>query len=248
MKLLWQIEDSDIQQIKRFYNSYKNNAFVLKRIERNIENTIPEFSKEYYWEAIIACLITTQQRSGPNSLVTKFICTAPFPLNYSKCKRADNLRELSEKCITNAGMRRAKRISEEIEFNFQWLENDGWEVINGIFEELSKHKDVRTERQSAEIIMDNLKGFGPKQSRNLLQSLGLTRYEIPIDSRITKWLNDFGFPIKLSAGALADKNFYNFILDGLQKICEACDIYPCIMDAAIFASFDQEWPEDKLKY
>src|SRR3712207_8726784 len=39
-------------------------------------------------------------------------------------------------------------------------------------------------------IDDSLKGFGPKQSRNLLQGLGLTRYEIPIDIRITRWFND----------------------------------------------------------
>ena len=31
---------------------------------------------------------------------------------------------------------------------------------------------------------ERLAGFGPKQARNLLQGLGLTRYEIPIDSRI----------------------------------------------------------------
>jgi hypothetical protein len=52
--------------------------------------------------------------------------------------------------------------------------------------------------------------------------------------------------MKLSATALADRNYYNFVLDGFQKICEACDIYPCVMDAAIFSSFDEEWPEDKL--
>jgi hypothetical protein len=38
------------------------------------------------------------------------------------------------------------------------------------------------ERKCAEMINDTLLGFGPKQSRNLLQRLGLTKYEIPIDS------------------------------------------------------------------
>jgi hypothetical protein len=32
-------------------------------------------------------------------------------------------------------------------------------------------------------IQETFEGFGPKQSRNLLQALGLTRYEIPIDIR-----------------------------------------------------------------
>jgi hypothetical protein len=52
--------------------------------------------------------------------------------------------------------------------------------------------------------------------------------------------------MKLSAAALGDKNHYNFVLDGFQKVCTACKIYPCVMDAAIFASFDPEWPENRL--
>jgi hypothetical protein len=32
----------------------------------------------------------------------------------------------------------------------------------------------------------------------LLQGLGLTKYEIHIDSRITGWLNEFGLPVALS--------------------------------------------------
>jgi len=35
-------------------------------------------------------------------------------------------------------------------------------------------------------------------------------------------------------------------MDGIQEVCEASEVYPCVLDAAIFASFDQELPEDKL--
>jgi len=247
MKLLWLIEDSDIQKAKSFYDNHKNNAFVLNRIERNVKKALPQFSKELFWEAMISCLITTQQRSGPNSSVTKFICTKPFPLIYSKCKTSNNLQKTVEETITAfGGLRRGKTIGEEVESNFKWLQNGGWDIINEIVEDMSKNQSTETERKSAEIIIDNLKGFGPKQSRNLLQSLGLTKFETPVDSRITKWLTTFGFPVKLSATALSDKNYYNFVLDGFQKICEASDIFPCAMDAAIFSSFDEEWPEDKL--
>lgn len=247
MKLLWQIEDSDIQKVKLFCEAHKTNAFVLNRIERNVKKALPQFSNELFWEAMISCLITTQQRSGPNSSVTKFICTKPFPLNYSKCKASNNLNFLVEETITNfGGLRRGKTIGEEVDFNLKWLKNGGWKTVHEIVEDITKNQTVETERKSAEIIIENLKGFGPKQSRNLLQSLGLTKFEIPVDSRITKWLTAFGFPMKLSATALADRNYYNFVLDGFQKICEACDIYPCVMDAAIFSSFDEEWPEDKL--
>jgi hypothetical protein len=247
MKLLWQIEDTDIQKVKAFFETQKNNAFVLNRIERNVKKVLPQFSNDMFWEAMISCLITTQQRSGPNSSVTKFICAHPFPLNYSKCKASDNIQNTVEETITTfGGLRRGKTIGEEVEFNFRWLGNSGWKIVHEIVEDMTKNQTTETERKSAEIIIDNLKGFGPKQSRNLLQSLGLTKFEIPVDSRITKWLTAFGFPMKLSATALSDKNYYNFVLAGFQRICEACDIFPCVMDAAIFSSFDEAWPEDKL--
>ncbi|MFA6099391.1 MAG: hypothetical protein WC750_00755 [Patescibacteria group bacterium] len=247
MKLIWQIEEDDIQKVKSFYEANKNKAFVLNRIERNIKKDNPQFSKDIFWEAMISCLLTTQQRSGPNSAITKFTYAKPFQLNYSACKISDNPKEFAESILTNfGGIRRAKTIGEEIQTNLIWLEKGGWDTINKMVKSLTDSQTIDIERKSAKIIMDNLKGFGPKQSRNLLQVLGLTKFEIPIDSRITKWLTTFGFPIKLSATALGDENYYNFVEDGFQKICEACDIFPCVMDAVIFSSFDVEWPEDKL--
>jgi len=247
MKLLWEIENSDIEKVKFFYDAHKNDTFVKNRIERNINKVLPEVSRSIFWEAMISCLITTQQRSGPGSAVTKFICTKPFPLDYSLCDATGRLDILVEETITDfGGLRRGKTIGEEIQHNYTWLEDRGWQIIFEIIHDLMSNQNVTTERKSAEIIIDKLKGFGPKQSRNLLQSLGLTKYEIPVDSRITKWLTNFGFPVKLSATALSDSNYYNFVLDGFQKLCEASDIYPCAMDAAIFSSFDEEWPEDRL--
>ncbi len=249
MKLIWQIEDSDIAKVKSFFEASKNNSFVLNRIERNVKKNIHEFSNDVFWKAMVACLLTTQQRSGPNSAITKFTCIQPFPLDYATCKASDSLAAYAGSILTNfGGIRRAKTIGEEMQANLSWLENGGWNTINEIIKNLTYKGTIDTERKSAKILKDNLKGFGPKQSRNLLQTLGLTEFEIPVDSRITKWLSDFGFPIKLSATALGDENYYNFVQDGFQKICEACDILPCVMDAAIFASFDGEWPEDKLEW
>jgi len=48
MKLLWHIEDADIQKVKLFYEAQKNNAFVLNRIERNVKKVIPRFTNELF--------------------------------------------------------------------------------------------------------------------------------------------------------------------------------------------------------
>ena len=103
------------------------------------------------------------------------------------------------------------------------------------------------ERRAADYLNDKLKGFGPKQSRNLLQWIGLSRYEVPIDSRITKWLNEFGFPVRLTAKSLGDRHYYHFVSTGFQKLSEACGIVPCVLDAAIFASYDGDgWTDENV--
>ena len=80
-----------------------------------------------------------------------------------------------------------------------------------------------------------------------LQSLGLTRYEIPIDSRLTDWLNEFGFPVRLTATALGDENYYRFISDGIQVLCERSGVLPCIFDAAVFTAGDSvAWTDDNV--
>jgi len=88
-------------------------------------------------------------------------------------------------------------------------------------------------------------GSCPKQSRNFWQSLGLTRYEFVLDSRVLKWLRTIGFPLPLSSMALGEEDYYCFVSDILRDWCIQTGVLPCILDAAIFSSYDtDEWPED----
>jgi hypothetical protein len=38
---------------------------------------------------------------------------------------------------------------------------------------------------------------------------------------------------------LSDQAYYRFVLDGFQRLCATSRVYPCVLDAAIFASFDR---------
>lgn len=247
MKILWRIEEDDVAKVKDFFARHKDSPFVRNRIIRNVDRSAPKVTRDLFWEAMISCLLTTQQRSGPQSAVTRFISTDPFPLTYKVSSSQSDLSQFVSKTITHfGGIRRGNKIADEVSENLKWLETGGWQRVMTIADSLENSEGIQVERESAEFIVDNLKGFGPNQARNLLQSLALTKFEIPVDSRIIKWLNEFGFPIKLSSAGLTDKNYYNFILDGVQLLCERSGISPCALDAAIFSSFDTEWPEDRL--
>lgn len=89
-----------------------------------------------------------------------------------------------------------------------------------------------------------LVGIGPKQARNLWQYLGLSRFEIPVDSRVSTWLRENGFPMPLLPDLLFNEKYYCLALDGVQSICRAAEVLPCIFDAAVFASYDSQWKPD----
>ncbi len=159
-------------------------------------------------------------------------------MKLNDCICAPNTRSHCHRILKNfGGIRRSQTIARELAHNLQLLNNE-WN-IKDINEALVKNNDYKIEREYCLHLANTLKGIGPKQSRNYLQHLGLTRYEIPIDSRITKWLNNFGFPIKLTANALSDHEYYNMIQDGFRELCSQAEIYPCLMDAAIFSSYDE---------
>jgi thermostable 8-oxoguanine DNA glycosylase len=116
-------------------------------------------------------------------------------------------------------------------------------------ERLRRHEHIAEEREVANFIDDTFWGFGPKQSRNLLQMLGLTRYVIPIDSRVLKWIKDIGFPVPSSSGLLGYRDYFEFIEDALNELCHRAGVYPCILDAAVFGSFDVvEWTEENAAW
>ena len=196
---------------------------------------------------MIACLLTTQQRSGPGSPISRLISADPFPLAYDACKTcADTGAFVFEKLKSSGGIRRSKRIAAEAKLNLLWL-NEHWQAVETALAPLVTADDPGKEREAAHFLDRHLRGFGPKQSRNLLQSLGLTKYEIPLDSRIGKWLRKFGFPLPISPQALSDSDLYDFISDGFQQLCKQSNCYPCVLDAAIFASFDGDgWKNAKI--
>ena len=246
MKITWMVTERDIEKVRSFLAQYSSDPLVRGRALKNLAKTKPRPSKGEFWQATVSCLLTTQQRSGPDSAVTRFISTKPFPLNYQVCIAQSDLATFAQEILgCFGGLRRTNRIADEVATNLSRLEGGLWRMTFETLDTLRQATDVQIERRAAEFISDNFKGFGPKQSRNLLQNLALTRYEIPIDSRITKWLNAFGFPVRLSASALSDRNYYNFVSEGIQKLCAASEVHPCILDAAIFTSFDQGgWTEE----
>ncbi len=67
MELTWTITDDDITKVKAFLDQHKHNAFLRHRIQKNVEGPRPSFARDAFWHLMMACLLTSQQKSGPSN-------------------------------------------------------------------------------------------------------------------------------------------------------------------------------------
>jgi len=250
MTLTWKITKSDIDKLQKFVESNKDNAFVAKRIDTNATLDFHPTNVNAVVKAMLMCLLTSQQRSGPESPVAKFLNQTPFPINTDWIQNNRmNIGESLKEELTKWNLTRyINKISSFFEENINYCLEQNWRVEKTI-NELKRQNSRKKERIVADKIEEELKGFGPKQSRNFLQALGATKFEIPIDSRIINWLNGFGFPMKLTSKSLADKHYYHFVNDGIIALCEEAKILPCVFDAVIFSSYDHgRWTKENMAF
>ena len=245
MNINWEISPKEIESIKSFIQD-NSGHFVEKRLNRNVKRKNVIIDKDSILRNMAICLLTSQQRSGPESPVSRFFRSDPFPFTFSRLKAKEDIKSYVLEILIKHGLTRfINRIAKHFSANFDKLESQGWGWL-GVLKDAAIHPaNKEKEREIARKIKNDFHGLGPKQSRNFLQLLGLTQYEIPIDSRITKWLNKRSFPIPLSSKALSDENYYEFVSDGINFLCAQAGILPCILDAAIFSSYDNgNWNEE----
>jgi thermostable 8-oxoguanine DNA glycosylase len=236
MNIIWEIGEPDIIKVKDFVNAH-NNPFVENRINRNVNRIAIQIDRDAIIKTMLMCLLTSQQDSNADSNFEVFFRKKPFLLTYEFLSKATKIEVVLDHVLKINGLtKHSNKITNYFTSNFSFLEGTNWALQTKLENSLKNESTKQSERDLADNVDKTFKGFGSKQARNFLQTLGLTKYEIPIDSRMMHWMKDFDFPIKFSPTALQDRAFYHFISDGIQLLCEKANIYPCILDAVIFSS------------
>ena len=117
------------------------------------------------------------------------------------------------------------QIAARLVWNLDWLEKGGWSEMEGQFRALAgiarnapAADCIKIERQAARVAM-GMDGIGPKQSRNLWICLGLTRYEIPTDTRVTEWFNERQASF-IEKKNLSISSHYEATQDRIQSLCK----------------------------
>lgn len=211
----------------------------LERRKWNVDGTLLPTPAEHFWKWLVLSLLSSQQRYRKGSPIERLESgetTFPLPLSSFGALGESEIAERLH------GFRFRQRIAKQLTANHRWLfgEGEGWEklqpFLSGLLRQRNEFPDPahqKLERKAAQALALWLAGVGPKQARNLLQSLGLTRYEIPLDSRIVAWLQSrLGWNIVIEALARAD--YYEELLDRVQASCAAAGVLPTLFDAAAF--------------
>lgn len=240
MKPTWEIDEATLALWRRLVRENSKNHMVRDRYRRNIKREGIDLSKPYIWKVFVGCQVTTQQRSGPNTPVSRFLKSDSRALDYTACKKAISIRKLLEQELSGAGLRRAPTMAGNLSKIHKLLEAGEWKTLLRNLNTLKSHTTKKKELKVVKYLRSKkYPGLGPKQSRNFIQWLGLSRYEVPLDSRVLKKLKELGCKFVPHATALSDETVYRFVEDGLQQIAACLKIYPCILDACIFSSFDK---------
>ena len=246
----------EIEAVRSVVSSQRNNPFFQRRHHRNVLNPPLHFSNAAFWKQMIVCMCTSVQPSGPNSRLSQLAREKPFALNLAFCESKTDVRSYAEGTLRKHGLRFGPKIAKQIEVNLVWLRNGGWQTAETQFRavlELSigspPSTRIAAERKASSALMGRagaLAGFGPKQARNLWQCLGVTQYEIPLDSRICNWMNALRSSVPIDPKHLyASVPYYEATMSRIQEICAAAEVLPCLFDAAVFAKADSDqWQED----
>ena len=257
MRLSYRFEGDEIEAVRHIVAQKRvsGRRFVMHRIQHNIEGAVPHNDDDSLWMTHMMCLLTTQQRSGPDSAINTFLERKPFPLSLDACRQDDALQEHALRVLTEAkGIRRTNKIASAVHTNLRLLERGEWDNLRHWRDTLASQRALppdpahRALEERAADYLNHFHEFGPKQARNFWQTLGLTRYTFVLDSRVLRWLRQH---LKLDAGlltpqGLGDKDYYEFVSTILFDLCQQADVLPCLLDAAVFDSFDEdtEWPAE----
>jgi hypothetical protein len=237
MRLQWRIEPGDAERVRRLVLDQRNAPIVRARRERNVAAEPPPGDRTVIWRAIVGGLLTSRRRSDPAHPVSRFLRHRPFALDYERCASHPDPFSLLQATLHDCGgLGGARGLADQLADNLDWLEDGGWDLLESQLDLLRPRRGGDRERRVADWLDDSLYGFGPRESRRLLLMLGLTRYELPIDARVSQWLNRLPATPRISARAFSDRAYYQLTLDGIQQLSDAADTLPCILDASILAA------------
>lgn len=254
MQLTWDFTEQEIKTVRDIVAQQEEAA--QRRRQRNVDvDHLPDVSVEVMWLRMWDCWLSTQQRSGPGTAIARYLTQSSFPFDWETCQAYDDLDQFRDDVFQSltdfGGIRRTNIIANQARDTLARIQEVGWDELTDYRDKLLEQRKtephishLKLENEAADFIDRYYKGFGPKQSRNYWQILGLTRYVFVLDSRIQKWvrhnlqIDDKIVNDLLWYGSLSNLSYYKLVSHLLRELCQEADVLPCVFDGAVFESMN----------
>src|SRR4051812_21240637 len=127
MALEWIVLPRDVARVRAIVEQQQSTPLVQERINVNLRKRKPRVSRDRFWSALVSALLTSQQRSGPGSPVSRFIRVRPHPIGYTVCHRQRTLSTFLQMTLAGyGGIRFSTKLSAELASNYAFLQGGGW--------------------------------------------------------------------------------------------------------------------------
>lgn len=142
----WTFDKVTLAQWEQLVRDNTSKPLPRRRYELNVRRIGIDLSKQNVWHSLVGCQVTTQQRSGPRSAVSRFLNSKSLALNLAKCRESKDLREFLTGEMTNAGLRRAPTIASNLATILKNLQAGEWRVLLNHLETLRTYPTSLKER------------------------------------------------------------------------------------------------------
>lgn len=239
-------EKADVERLKEAFASLRRHDLVRERFEKNVAPMARKPSRSEVWRQLTTALATSGTRSTQGSGMWQLARGHVFPLRLAQVRSVyPKVSGLAAEVFRTYHVRFPMRKASFVAANYELLFREGavrqLDELVGQLWSLRQSPARQTERACreerricGEVLQLGLKGIGNKQCRNWLQSVGLLRYEVPLDSRVLKFLKPMMKGIPLEQELLGTEAYYHFIEDAVQALCRQAKILPCVVDALMF--------------
>lgn len=73
MKAVWEFDESSLTPWRKVVKDNQHKEGPKRRLKKNVNREGISLKKDEIWRVMLGCQVTSVQRSGPDSLVGKFI-------------------------------------------------------------------------------------------------------------------------------------------------------------------------------
>lgn len=122
----WRWKPEEIAAVRAIAEEQAGSNYVAWRRRQTLDNPPPLNGRAQFWYALVMCLLTSQQKSGPRSAVTRFLSLKPFPLSLEWCEAGMTETAAADIVKGSGGLRFHARIARFLTTNLRALSGPGW--------------------------------------------------------------------------------------------------------------------------